>query len=122
MFVFGLEFSVPSFPFVVQFGIRTGQQLGTSAYHVLRVPELLTVQAQHVRVSSDMTLAVEASVLQTMHFPFVEGNEIVVLIDGGGVLIQEPEVGADVVLVLLNAVIEVADSVFRVFNDYLHFF
>ena len=60
--------------------------------------------------------------LQAMHSPFVEGNEIVVLIDGGGVLIQVPEVGPDSVLVLLNAVIELTDSVLRFFNDYLHFF
>ena len=69
-----------------------------------------------------MALAVNASVLQPVHSPFVEGNEIVVLIDGRRVLIQVPEVGADVVLVLLNAVIELTDSVFRFFNDYLHFF
>ena len=57
-----------------------------------------------------------------MHSPFVEGNEIVVLIDGRRVLIQVPEVGADVVFVVLNAVIEVFNHLLCVFNYYLHFF
>ena len=70
----------------------------------------------------NVAFTVVASVLETMHSPPMEGDQVVVLVDGGGVLVQEPEVCAEAILVVFDAVVQLSNHFFCVFNDYLHFF
>ena len=57
-----------------------------------------------------------ASVLQAMNSPLMECDKVVVLVLCGGVFVKEPEVGPDVILVFINAVIELQNSLFSFFN------
>ena len=63
-----------------------------------------------------------ASVLQAMNSPLMECDKVVVLMFGCAVFVQEPEVGPDVILVFINAVIELQYSLFSFFNYDLDFF
>ena len=58
---------------------------------------------------TNLVLAVEASVLDRVQSPIEIGNIVVVLIDSSCVLVEEPKIVADGVLVRVNAVIYVIE-------------